>query len=271
MWRSELALGLFATILIAGNLCAHGDLHERIDQVTRQIAETPGDARLYLTRAELYKDHGDLDSALKDCDSAAAKDPALGKTDLLRADTLLLASKPQAAVDAASRFLTGHPSSGEAFLIRARALSMLELPAEAAPAYSEAIAHMSDPQPEYYLERARALTRSGGDALASLEEGIAKLGPAVTLQMAALDLEVGSRKFAAALQRVDRLIATSERKENWLARKGDILVEAGRTPDAKLAYADALAAVAALPERIAATDPMMALGSRLKTFLQSNP
>jgi hypothetical protein len=54
------------------------------------------------------------------------------------------------------------------------------------------------PEPEIFLERAAALASSGNDhlkdALLGLNEGLAKLGSVMTLELAAYDLEL---KFKA--------------------------------------------------------------------------
>jgi hypothetical protein len=91
-----------------------------------------------------------------------------------------------------------------------------------------------------YIERAAAQAGAGGagleDAIRGLDTGIARLGPVVTLELAAADMEVLLGRYDAALSRIDRVAAQSGRKEPWLARTGAILEKAGRSEEALATY-----------------------------------
>ena len=80
-----------------------------------------------------------------------------------------------------------------------------------------------------------------------LDEGLERLSGPVTLQIYAIDLELTRGHHDAALVRVDRIAATSPRKESWLVRRGEILEQAGRPVEARKAYDDALLAIDGLP------------------------
>jgi len=80
-----------------------------------------------------------------------------------------------------------------------------------------------------------------------LDEGIQKLGPLVTLQLTAIDLELRRRNYDAALARLDGITSQSERKETWLVRRGEILKLAGRQEEARAAFNAALVAIESLP------------------------
>ena len=119
--------------------------------------------------------------------------------------------------------------------------------------FSRAIELAKEPRPEWFLERQRAQLALSGDrtaeALAGLDEGIAKLGELPALQLAAIDLETQRRDFDAALRRLDTILAASERKERWLLRRGDLLQSAGRPAEAQAAYLAARDAFAMLNPR----------------------
>ena len=61
------------------------------------------------------------------------------------------------------------------------------------------------------------------------------------------DLEVKQGRYDAALVRLETLSAKSARKDPWLARRGDILLKAGRKTDAAASYESALACIENLP------------------------
>src|ERR1041384_553853 len=125
----------------------------------------------------------------------------------------------------------------------------------AAADFTRAIDLLPEPRTENYIERAQA-QKSGGDlkaALNGLDEGIAKLGPLVTLQLDAIELEMDLANYDGALKRLETLAGQSERKETWLARKGEILLKAGRTQEARAAFGESLQAIKQLPEPLRTT------------------
>jgi predicted Zn-dependent protease len=69
----------FALALLgaAGATFAHGDLHEAIDAVSQVIAQSPGDAGLFLRRAELRRMHEDWPAAEADYAKARSLQPDL--------------------------------------------------------------------------------------------------------------------------------------------------------------------------------------------------
>jgi len=83
--------------------------------------------------------------------------------------------------------------------------------------------------------------------LDGLDEGLEALGEPVTLQLYALELETGAKRYDDALRRVNRLAAQSARKEPWLMRRGAILEAAGRNAEAAETYRGALTALDTLP------------------------
>jgi predicted Zn-dependent protease len=222
---------------------AHGPLHEQIAELTARIERDPRDAFLYLRRGELRALHGDGDAALADLDRAARLAPALAAVDLARGKALLGVGRLAPAREALDRFLSREPDHPEGTLTRARVLVALGDNRAAALDYGRAIAKRDRPEPEHYVEWARALAGLGdpGRAVHALDEGMAKLGPIVSLQVPAIDLDLAAGRIEAALARVDALASSLPRPEPWLARRGEILERAGRAEEARRAYEAALA------------------------------
>jgi tetratricopeptide (TPR) repeat protein len=185
----------------------------------------------------------------------------------------LEANWPISAKVALDRFLAVHTNHAEGLTARARTLLKLDQRQAAARDYSAAILHSTEPRPELYLERAQALTTEGGaqldEALKGLDEGIKKLGPLVTLQLYAIDVEIKQKRFDAALSRLEQVAAQSPRKETWLARRGEILHQAGRTAEAQEAFKSALAAIDKLPPARRHVPAMTELEKRLREALAS--
>ncbi len=258
-----LALGLGAPPPAA----AHGDIHEQIAALTKRIAQDPKNATLYLKRGELYRVHREWDLALADYRRARVFDPALAAVDLCRGRMLLEADRPEPARLALERFVKRQPAHAEARVTLARILVKLGRRLPAAENFTRAIALSPEPKPEYFLERGQALAAEGSEhleeALAGLDQGIEKLGPLVTLQLLAIELELRSKRTDAALARLEKIAAQTERQETWLARRGEILEQAGRPREAREAFTAALSALESLPPQRRQSKAMRELETRL--------
>lgn len=256
-------------LLTVVNTSAHDGLHEQIAEVTALLSRDPKNAALYLKRGELHRLHRDWGRAAADYDRAARLQPALAVVDFARGRMLFEAGRPRPAQAALDRFLSQHPDHVEALVTRARVLISLGQRAAAARDLSQAIAH--SPQPELFVERAQTLAAEGdvyvSEALRGLDEGVARHGPLVTLQLYAIDLELRRRCYDAALARLETVAAVSPRKETWLARRGEILALAGRASEARAAFAAALAAVESLPSDRRRTRAVAELEARVRAAL----
>jgi tetratricopeptide (TPR) repeat protein len=267
-----LAGACLALLFFAEPAWTDGPFHERLERMNRRIAAQPKDATLYLERAELYRHHGDFELTLADIDRGEALDPTLVATDLLRGRAFLDAERLQEADAALSLFLAEEPDHSPALEARGRTRVALGRHLEAARDYDRAIAHQPVPRPGCYLERARALAAVGDEhlreAIAGLDAGIALMGPVVTLEQAALELELRRGATDAALERLDRAAARSPRKDTWLARRGRILEDAGRNAEARISYERALAELQRLPSSRRQTRASRDLENEIRSALE---
>lgn len=232
--------------LLSSFAYAHEGLHEQIGAITAKIKRDPKNASLYLQRGELHRLHHDWTRAAADYDRAARLQPNLKIVDLARGKMLFESGRLQRAKLTLDRFLTKQPNHYEGLTTRARVLAKLGSNADSVKDFTHAIAQSSVPEPELYLERAQ-VTANIDEALKGLDEGIKRLGPVVTLQLAAIELELRRHNYDGALTRLDLIAAQSERKETWLVRRGEILKLAGREEEARAAFNAALIAIESLP------------------------
>jgi tetratricopeptide (TPR) repeat protein len=257
-----------ASFLAFGALpsAAHQGLHEQIDAVAARIEREPGNARLYLQRGEFHRLHRDWEAALADYRRAEELDTRLDLVKFARGRMYHDADRPQDARVWLDRYIAARPDHVEALVTRARVLVKLEERAAAIRDYSHAIELLARPNPEHYIERARALMQLGSEheALTGLDEGIRRLGPVVALEELAIELEVRQKRYDAALSRLEQISARSPRKERWLARRGDILLVAGRGDEARESYRAALTAIESLSPRQRATKAIAELESRVR-------
>ena len=249
---------------------AHEGLHEQIAAITTRIKRDPKNASLYLQRGELYRLHRDWARAAADYDRAERLQPALKIVELARGKMLFESGKLQRAKVMLDSFLSQQPGHYDGLIARARVLAKLGARSAAAKDFTRALSMASVPEPELYLERARVLASDAqgiSEALHGLDEGIDKLGPLVTLQLAAIDLELRQKNYDAALIRLDQIAAQSERKEAWLVRRGEILKLAGRDEEARAAFNAALVAIESLPPAHRQNRSVTALELRARSAL----
>lgn len=252
-------LGLWAVLLMAGTASAHGDLDEQIRTADKLLEKSPRDARLHFKRGELrrfrleeHRETRDRELAEKDYDRTLELDPAYAdRVDLERGKLWLLAKLYPRAEAALDRLLERQPDHPDGRIARARVRFQQGKLEGAVEDYDRAISKGPRPRPQYYLERAEALVQQGeehvAEAIRGLDDGVRRLGPLVTLHFRAIELEVASGRYDSALGRLDALMPQFARKDSLLARRGDILKKAGRSEEARKAYAAALAAIERLP------------------------
>ena len=256
-------------ILLSSFAHAHEGLHEQIAAITAKIKRDPKNASLYLQRGELHRIHRDWGRAAADYDRAARLKPDLTIVDVARGKMLFESGRFPRAKFVLDRFLSQQPNHFEALTTRARVLAKLGSTADAIKDFTRAIAQ--SPEPELYLERAETTLRDEkhiDEALSGLDEGIKRLGPIVTLQLPAIELELRRQNYEGALSRLDLIAAQSERKETWLVRRGEILKLAGRDEEARAAFNAALVAIESLPPARRQSKAVTALQVRARSALK---
>lgn len=264
-----LTLAALLSGIVPDRAAAHGDLHDQIADVTRQIARRPTDARLYFKRGELHRLHGERTAAIADYDRAALCDPGLAEVDVGRGKALFEAGRLAESRGALERFLVARPDHADARLSLARVFVRLRLPDEADAEFARAIGIVGRPKPDLYFERAAALGAAErlDRAIRVIDEGIARLGPLAALEDLGVSLERRRGNHDAALARLDRLHAGRARRESWLARRGEILAEAGRPAEARASLLAARSSIESLPPRLRRTRAIERLERDVKTSL----
>ena len=170
------------------------------------------------------------------------------------------------------RFLSQQPDHYEGLITRARVLNRLGLRSDAIEDFTHALAKSAVADPDLYIERAHVTAgddKRTDEALIGLDEGIKRLGPLVTLQLTAIDLELRRRNYDAALARLEEITSQSERKETWLVRRGEILKLAGRQDEARAAFNAALVAIESLPPARRQSRAVTTLQLRVRSALGS--
>jgi tetratricopeptide (TPR) repeat protein len=240
--------------IMAVPLHAHGDMHARIEALTREISKHPDDAALYLRRGQLHQQHEEFAAAEADYVEAETRRADSAALQLARGQLQLAQGNAASACAHFDRFLQQEPTHVEARLARAAARVHLKAFADAVDDFNAALKVAPTPEPEWFIDRAHALAAISPpryeEALKGLDDGLARLGTGVvTLVLAAVDLEIKAGRVDQALARLDRAASAAARQESWVLRRGDVLAQAGRSTAAKQAYEHVLELIAALPPR----------------------
>lgn len=240
---ASIALGLGASQALA-----HGEVHPRIEALTKAIDGSPRDARLMSDRGTLYALDDDWSRAARDFAHAYALSPGDPTLEHHLGNALLHLGAPREARDFLDSALLRDPSRSDAHLLRARAHVALDELDEALIDFDSAIALAQSPSPETYLERADAIMSLApdrvDDALLGLAEGRKRLGPLVTLIERTVELSRGEDALSAIAELPSGLSSTYR----WQGKRASILREASRFDEASRAYRDALATIDSLPE-----------------------
>jgi len=249
---------------------AHGELLIRIAEVTGQIkGATNKTAQLYLERAELYRMDENWAAAESDYRRAELLSPMTPSIQVCHAGMLNDSGQLEMARAMVDAVLEHTSNCGEAFVGRARVLVKLGQRTAAIADFRRGLELLADPAAENFLEFAESLKAGGetNEALRTLDRGIKKLGPITSLQNPAIEFELSRKNYDGALARINSVLPELLRKENWLARRGDILTEAGRTAEAHKSYQEALGAIKKLPSRIQQSSPMQNLKAHVEGAL----
>lgn len=262
---------MFLAVLVPASVAlGHGDVHERIAELTEEIEQHPGDAALYVRRGSLRALDESWAQALADFESASRVDPGSPSIDFLKAKVLVELQENERAVAILDSFLSRELEHADGYLIRARAHVAQGHIDEGTDDYSRAIALFERPAPRYYLERARALIDAGriDEALVSLRQAVVDLGPLASLVELAVTEEEKRGHYEEALRWTDLLSPTLRHSPRWRAIAGNLAHELGQASRAEHEYREGLAAIDALPPARQGTEAMMASRTELAGRLE---
>jgi tetratricopeptide (TPR) repeat protein len=266
-----IALGLALGPVCEWRLRAHEDLIARIATLTAQLSTNQNNVDALIQRADMYRLHGNWTEARGDYAAAGKLAPNSAPLLLGHAQLCVDLGDNLAARVAFDEFISRFPTNRVALVGRARVLARLGDRKGAVADYSRVIALPANPQPEEFLERAILQATEFGvdEAIKGLDEGLTRLGWLVTFQKAAIDYELKRQRPEPALARLETIIARANRKETWLAWKGEILMAAGKSREAQECFSATLQAIDTLPPRMKKSPSMVGLREKVEVSLAS--
>jgi tetratricopeptide (TPR) repeat protein len=253
---------------------AHQDVALKIQKVSNQIEASPDDYNLYIKRGNLQRDHGDWDLALQDFDQADVRGPDSLDIDLdyYRAQVWLESGDAPLARPALDRFIQARPEHYRGRVLSARCWAALGNIEAATAEYATALKLAQSTTPDIYIERANMFVATGDtrSALASIQEGVDRIGPIITLIRFALALEESRNDYQAALGWLNQLPPTVQAQARWLLKKGDYYAALEHDAAAQEQWLAAQQALQALPVSRREVPANVALGETLQQRLGPN-
>ena len=272
--RRKVVAGLFLAMILVQGSWGHGDRSEHLARLNAKIEAAPGSLHYRLERAEAHRRLGHYEESLADLDRALALSPGNPQVHYLRGLTHFDRREFVAAEASLRRYVESRPESPSGHTALAETLMQQGRHKEAGEEYSLAIATHPTPTPDHYIARAKAYRAAGVEfldlAAQGLDDAMSSMGPLVTLQRLAIEIELDRGNHTGAIARIDGVLADAPRKETWLVQKGRILASAGKEEDALDAFRLARAALESLPPRLRSSPAMIALGQSITTYLNED-
>ena len=247
----QIIIVLIGTLLSCGAASAHGSLPLRIGILTERLESDPRNVELLLKRGELYRQHRNWQAALDNFSQALQLDPDAAIVDFFIGRVLHQAGRPSEALPRLRRFVQSDPDHANGWLYMARSAAALGMLEDASEMYRKAIMTAPVKTPDHYLEWSEAHfanspTRVGG-AIAILENGIARLGPIVSMVQRAMQLKRMTGDLDGAMRYLEMLPSALKNSPRWLTTRADLRRESQTVGEAIGLYLQALAAIDKLP------------------------
>lgn len=249
-------LSIYLLLIIPLTAWSHGDLHDQIDAVSQQLKHDNQKTALYLKRGQLYLQDTKYSEAIADLKKSIKLDPELHAAHYHLAQAHLAMGHSDAAERHNKLFIKSLGADTYGGLSRGYGLlgKIYQTKNEhvaAAKAFEMSLKNNMQPGPIDYLQAAEAYVKSGRkyqqQAMSLLDLGIVRLGPIVTLQEAAIELELLSGRYDAASGRVETLRNQGINEANIYCKQAAIMSKAGRFDEAQGYYKKALSEIERLP------------------------
>ncbi|MEO5712282.1 MAG: tetratricopeptide repeat protein, partial [Luteolibacter sp.] len=249
-------------------------LHEEEIQLMNQhLTATPDGASIWNQRSLLLLADGEFQQALLDCDEADRLAPGKFPTDYVRCQAFLASGDSEKARATLDEFLKTHPDHVHGLVTRAR-LELQSHQIETALADFRTALKSSGGKAEIDLiqEAAAALAANGcrDEAIETLDAQITSQGNIPALLARSLELDIAAGKFDAAISRVEDLAKNSPQPEPWMAKRAELLGQAGRTAEARAAWLALRSHLDSLPNLQRGQPSISALAQQTKAAISTS-
>lgn len=253
---------------------SHGDLHLRIQEVSKQIEASPDSSYLYLKRGILYFQHEDFPESLKDlkqCEEMKYSDRLL---DLTFAKVYQKLNQYDNSIIFINKILELDPQHVNAWKLKGQVLFEMGQFEDSANAFLVVIKKAIRCFPNNYLDVANSYEMmnteaSKREAISIIEKGIEDLGPLITFYDRLVELGLKYEDFELAINYQNAIIGLSQRKESAIYKRGMIFIEMGEIVEARKDFELAKEEFEILSQRLRSTKAMKELKSKIDFQLKN--
>jgi len=244
----KLSLSFLTAFLLPLVLSAHPDPSHTLEQLEEHLAQKPDDQELLRQKADLFLATHHPELARPVVDRLLALDSKKPEHLLLDA-RVCRAKKDTGTRRKAAELVKAHPRFSPGWLFLAQIEDEKGHRKEAIVAMRQALDLSSKPSPSDVMTCAAWLEKRGDktDAVAVLDQGVAKLGVLTGLHQKAIELEVALGHYDSALRRIDAMTARFRPSVALSLQRADILESAGRYKEAAASCDSAIALLEVMP------------------------
>ncbi|MCI5059015.1 MAG: hypothetical protein MRY83_23070 [Flavobacteriales bacterium] len=248
---------------------AHGDLHDRIEDISEQLEEDSLNTTLLIKRANLYRLHFDYDLAIRDLGKASAL--SAPEEEILYLYSFVYFDMNQ--MDLAKQFIDDYvdlvPNSSSGRDLRIKISEKMNDFEVAIADYRFLIEHDQNAKPSYYTNLARIHSNQGSfdEAIQVLDEGEQSLGSLIVILDVGYQISTNHKEYDKATQFIEKIIGLMQRDELWLMKRYEIEVIQGQTEKSHATLKEVEKAIEILPKRHLDNPNIIALKKEVEELL----
>jgi tetratricopeptide (TPR) repeat protein len=249
--------GIYAIIFIllpVNFTFAHGELDQRIKDVSAEIKTDPDSAFLYLKRGELYYQHEEYKKSIRDFKKCSKLDYKESRLLLGFAKSYERLDKFTTSLDYVNHILANNAQNVRALRLKGQIHFKMKKYSEAAQNFEMVVKYASKTIPENYLEISQAWEKSSDNnapqkASNSVKKGILDLGELHVFYTRLVELCLKFEDYDSALVYQTKMLENSKRKEKAFYSRALTYLKLGNTIAARSDLEMSLSAINQLPER----------------------
>ncbi len=255
---------------------AHGDVHEKILSLSKEIKIHPDSALLYLRRGELYHQDEQYKKAIKDFRAGRRRGLKTNRLYIASAKSYYKQEKYSRALRILKRVLKKEPLQIRALRLKGNVLLAKKKPCKAIRPFELVIENVEERLVENYLEAAKACGQcedSGSRERANriLEKGIEDLGPLLSFFEKSKELALKEKKYQEAITQQSAIIKYTIRKEKPYFERALLYITAAEFEKANTDLKTSQSLLNQLPIRFQKMEAMQQLRQQLEeAFLLLN-
>lgn len=251
------------------------DLYEEeVAFMNKNISANPSDASNWNQRSLFFLGNGQFEQSLLDCDETDRLAPRKFPTNYVRSRILFAKGDLAKSRELLDELLTAFPDHVEGRITRARLFMQDKLTGPALDDFRAALdASGGKADVALVMETVDLLVSidERDEALKTLDQQISIQGDLPPLLTRALEMEAAAGKFDAAVSRVDAIAKNTPQPELWMAKRAELLTQAGRKADARAAWETLLSHLDSLPNLKRGQPAMLEFADQAKKALNAGP